>query len=60
VRLNRETYYRNHPTDQKYLYRTYEDWMKDCEQMMADETSGNERQAVVGGKKAVGRLSNHI
>jgi hypothetical protein len=34
--------------------------MKDCEQMMADETSGNERQAVVGGKKAVGRLSNHI
>jgi hypothetical protein len=25
--------------------------MKDCEQMMADETSGNERQAVVGGRK---------
>ncbi|KAL5040863.1 hypothetical protein BDW71DRAFT_201829 [Aspergillus fruticulosus] len=30
--INHETYYRNHPATQKYLYRTYEDWKKDSDQ----------------------------
>jgi hypothetical protein len=40
--INHETYYRNHPAAQEYLYRTYEDWKKDQEQMIIDEMSGNE------------------
>lgn len=43
--INHDTYYRNHPTLQKYLYRTYEDWKKDSEQMMVDEMSENEEPA---------------
>ncbi|BDD63415.1 hypothetical protein MAP00_008307 [Monascus purpureus] len=40
--INHETYYRNHPAAQKYLYRTYEDWKKDSDQMMIDEMSVKE------------------
>ncbi|KAJ5475066.1 hypothetical protein N7539_008132 [Penicillium diatomitis] len=40
--INHETYYRNHPADQSHLYRTYENWVKDEEQMIIDEMSGNE------------------
>ncbi|KAH7193880.1 uncharacterized protein B0J16DRAFT_86859 [Fusarium flagelliforme] len=37
--INHESYYLNHPGDQKYLYRRYEDWKKDNDQKMVDETS---------------------
>jgi hypothetical protein len=46
--INHETYYRNHPAAQEYLYRTYEDWKKDSEQVMVDEMSGNEGEVEVG------------
>jgi hypothetical protein len=49
--INHETYYRNHPAAQKYLYRTYEDWKGESEQMMIDEMSGNEGEVVVGRKE---------
>jgi hypothetical protein len=45
--INHETYYRNHPAARKHLYRTYEDWQKDNEQMMIDEASDNEGKVVV-------------
>ena len=53
--INHETYYRNHPAEQKSLYRTYEDWEKDYEQMMVDEASGDDREVVVGRKKTGGK-----
>ncbi|KAL4971366.1 hypothetical protein BDW66DRAFT_146269 [Aspergillus desertorum] len=37
--INHETYYRNHPELHKFIYRTYEDWKKDYEEMMRDEMS---------------------
>jgi hypothetical protein len=40
--INHETYYRNHPALQGHIYRTYEDWEKDYEQMTIDEASGDE------------------
>ena len=47
--INHETYYRNHPALHGRLYRTYEDWRKDHEQIMADDLSegnpGGERPA---------------
>ncbi|RMJ26579.1 hypothetical protein PHISP_02571 [Aspergillus sp. HF37] len=49
--IDHETYYRNHPAAQEYLYRTYDDWKKDHEQMMVDEMSENEREAMVGRKE---------
>jgi hypothetical protein len=42
--INHETYYRNHPELQEYLFRTYEDWLEENEKMMADEMSGDERK----------------
>ncbi|PVH70652.1 hypothetical protein DL98DRAFT_521501 [Cadophora sp. DSE1049] len=53
--INHETYYRNHPAAQKYLYRTYEDWESGYKQMMVDETSGDEREVVVGRKENDGK-----
>jgi hypothetical protein len=53
--INHETYYRNHPANQKYLYRKYEDWKKDYIQMMIDEASGDEKEVVFLGKKTVRR-----
>jgi hypothetical protein len=50
--INHETYYRNHPAAQEYLYRKYEDWQRDGEDMMVDEMSGDE---VVVGRKENGR-----
>ena len=44
--INHETYYRNHPAAQRHLYRTYEDWKKDNEQVMVDEMSENEGEVV--------------
>ncbi|PYH55236.1 uncharacterized protein BO96DRAFT_79749 [Aspergillus niger CBS 101883] len=35
--INHETYYRNHPATREYLYRTYEDWKKDNENMIMDD-----------------------
>jgi hypothetical protein len=49
--INHETYYRNHPGDQKYLYRRYEDWKKDYDQKMVDETSGDDGEMVVERKE---------
>lgn len=49
--INHETYYRNHPAAQGYLYRTYEDWKRDYKQMMVDETWGDEKEVVVGQKE---------
>lgn len=49
--INHETYYRRHPALQENIYRTYEDWKKDHEQMVIDEASGIERQARVGSTK---------
>jgi hypothetical protein len=37
--INHETYYRNHPAAQECLYRTYEDWKRDSEQVMVDKAS---------------------
>lgn len=51
--INHRTYYHNHPAAQNYLYRTYEDWKKDYTEMMADEMSGNEGEAVVGEGKSI-------
>ena len=45
--INHETYYRHHPEAQGYLYRTYEDWKKDGEQVMVDEME-NEGEVVEG------------
>ncbi|KAJ5121268.1 uncharacterized protein N7515_009229 [Penicillium bovifimosum] len=60
--IDHETYYRNHPAAQEYLYRTYEDWKKDGEQMMVDEMSGNEAELVVDRgeteSEALGRHGN--
>ena len=55
--INHETYYRNHPDAQAYLYRTYEDWKKDYEQLMIDEMSGNEGETGVGKKERESRSS---
>lgn len=49
--INHETYYRNHPAAQGYLYRTYEDWKKEHEQIMIDEVSGDDGEMVVGRKE---------
>ncbi|CDM30538.1 unnamed protein product [Penicillium roqueforti FM164] len=38
--INHETYYRNHPDKQEYLFRTYGEWEKECEKMKADDMSG--------------------
>jgi hypothetical protein len=59
--INHETYYRNHPATQEYLYRTYEDWKEDSEQVMVDEMSGNEGEVVVGEteSEALGRHGNY-
>ncbi|CEL05807.1 hypothetical protein ASPCAL06921 [Aspergillus calidoustus] len=46
--INHETYYRNHPAAQKYLYRSYEDWKKVSEQIMIKEMSVKEESAVQG------------
>ncbi len=54
--INHETYYRNHPADQKYLYRRYEDWKKDHDEAMADEASGDDGEVEV----VVGRNENSL
>lgn len=48
--INHETYYRNHPEYKECLYRTYEDWKKDNEQMMVDKMSGKEGDSGEGGR----------
>jgi hypothetical protein len=53
--INHETYYRNHPDLQENLYRTYEDWKKDYEELMAYEAWGDEREEVVGEKENGGK-----
>lgn len=47
--INHETYYLNHPELHGYIYRTYEDWMKDRESIMTHETSVDEGDRAVGG-----------
>ena len=44
--INHEAYYRNHPGDQKYLYRSYEDWKKDYDQKLIDEASGDDGEKI--------------
>lgn len=46
--INHETYYRNHPAAQSYLYRTYEDWKKDYGWVIIDDILGNEGEVVEG------------
>jgi hypothetical protein len=48
--INHETYYYKHPAAHGHLYRTYEDWKKDHEQLVIDEMSGNEGEVVVAGE----------
>lgn len=57
--VNHETYYRNHPQAQGHLYRNYEDWKKD-EQRIIDEESGDEGKGVVGETESetLGRRGN--
>jgi hypothetical protein len=57
--INHETYYRNHPAAQEYLYRTYQDWERDYKQMMANEKLGDERE-VVGGRRENGGKGKRI
>lgn len=53
--INHETYYRNHPAAQNYLYRTYEDWERDHEQMIIDEMWVDVGEVVVGRKENGGK-----
>lgn len=58
--INHETYYRNHPADQKYLYRSYEDWKKDYDQVMVDKTLGDDGEVVVVGKENGGKAEIEV
>ncbi|KAL7808737.1 hypothetical protein V8C44DRAFT_335230 [Trichoderma aethiopicum] len=40
--VNHVTYYRNHPERRNEIYRTYDDWKKDYDEMMLGEMSADE------------------
>ncbi|EKD13395.1 hypothetical protein MBM_08478 [Drepanopeziza brunnea f. sp. 'multigermtubi' MB_m1] len=53
--INHETYYRNHRGIQHSIYRTYEEWKRDCEKMRLEEmSSGDEGRGGGRAEKEVG------